>query len=221
MNFFERYVNSKFYQYTDFFFKMILLNLYMIITVVMGLVVFGLPLSIAAGILSLRIILKKTSSSVLETYMSVLKSIFKQSLLPILIFEVIVGVLLFNTVYFYYGLEPFDWFNFISFMMMASLLLVSTVAFIHGIVVCNIYDLKIRALIKHSYLLTVGFMFRTLIMVILGFVFIYTLILVPLLGLLFGLSGFSLLSLLVLIDGYKKIESLENELNIKVEKIDM
>ncbi|CCV65432.1 hypothetical protein BN85304110 [Paracholeplasma brassicae] len=80
MSFFDRYINSKLYHYTDIFFKMILLNVLMITTTILGLVVFGLPLSLLVGSISLRVILKKTSVNVFEVYFKTLKRVVKKPL---------------------------------------------------------------------------------------------------------------------------------------------
>lgn len=216
MSFFDRYVNSKFYHYTDIFFKIILLNVLMITTTILGLVIFGLPLSLVTGILTLRIILKKTSASVFEVYFKTLKAIYKKIVKPVILFTLIFFVLGFNTMYFYISLDPFDWFNFISFTLMAFLLIVSLVAYIHALVLSVVYKLTVKSLLKHSFLLTIGFTVRSLLFLVIGFIYIYTMILIPILGIILGLSGFSLLIHVLLIKGYSRInlldEALENEL---------
>lgn len=218
MSFFDKYVNSKFYQYTDIFFKIVLLNIAMIITTILGLVVIGLPLALAAGSLSLRAILKKNSLPVFATYIQILRAIYKRLFKVTIVFWVILLILLYNATFFYSGIEPFNWYYFISFTITGSLFIFSIVAFYHGLILSALYDLKITAMIKHSYLLTVAFILRSLAVIVLGFMFTYTMILIPLFSLIFGLSGLSLLTLSILLNGYKKIDTLENDLNEKVEQ---
>ncbi len=219
MSFFDRYINSKLYHYTDIFFKMILLNVLMITTTILGLVVFGLPLSLLVGSISLRIILKKTSVNVFEVYFKTLKRVVKKTIKPVVVFSFILMILGFNSVYFYFGLEPFDWFYFISFSLMVFLFVFSLVSYIHGLFVSVLYDLNVKSLLKHSYLLTIGFIVRSLLLLLIGFVYTYTLILIPILGIIIGLSGFSLLILVTLVSGYKRIQTLDEALDEEVKKI--
>jgi len=219
MSFFDRYINSKLYHYTDIFFKMILLNVLMITTTILGLVVFGLPLSLLVGSISLRIILKKTSVNVFEVYFKTLKRVVKKTIKPIVVFSFILMILGFNSVYFYFGLEPFDWFYFISFSLMVFLFVFSLVSYIHGLFVSVLYDLNVKSLLKHSYLLTIGFIVRSLLLLLIGFVYTYTLILIPILGIIIGLSGFSLLIQVTLVSGYKRIQTLDEALDEEVKKI--
>ncbi|MDY3195880.1 MAG: hypothetical protein RBQ95_03395 [Paracholeplasma sp.] len=219
MSFFDRYINSKLYHYTDIFFKMILLNVLMITTTILGLVVFGLPLSLLVGSISLRIILKKTSVNVFEVYFKTLKSVVKKTIKPVVVFSFILMILGFNSVYFYFGLEPFDWFYFISFSLMVFLFVFSLVSYIHGLFLSVLYDLNVKSLLKHSYLLTIGFIVRSLLLLLIGFVYTYTLILIPILGIIIGLSGFSLLILVTLVSGYKRIQTLDEALDEEVKKI--
>lgn len=219
MSFFDRYINSKLYHYTDIFFKMILLNVLMITTTILGLVVFGLPLSLLVGSISLRVILKKTSVNVFEVYFKTLKRVVKKTIKPVVVFSFILMILGFNSVYFYFGLEPFDWFYFISFSLMVFLFVFSLVSYIHGLFVSVLYDLNVKSLLKHSYLLTIGFIVRSLLLLLIGFVYTYTLILIPILGIIIGLSGFSLLILVTLVSGYKRIQPLDEALDEEVKKI--
>ncbi|WP_157869925.1 hypothetical protein [Paracholeplasma brassicae] len=128
-------------------------------------------------------------------------------------------ILGFNSVYFYFGLEPFDWFYFISFSLMVFLFVFSLVSYIHGLFVSVLYDLNVKSLLKHSYLLTIGFIVRSLLLLLIGFVYTYTLILIPILGIIIGLSGFSLLILVTLVSGYKRIQPLDEALDEEVKKI--
>lgn len=219
MSFFDRYINSKLYHYTDIFFKMILLNVLMITTTILGLVVFGLPLSLLVGSISLRIILKKTSVNVFEVYFKTLKRVVKKTIKPVVVFSFILMILGFNSVYFYFGLEPFNWFYFISFSLMVFLFVFSLVSYIHGLFVSVLYDLNVKSLLKHSYLLTIGFIVRSLLLLLIGFVYTYTLILIPILGIIIGLSGFSLLILVTLVSGYKRIQTLDEALDEEVKKL--
>jgi uncharacterized membrane protein YesL len=219
MSFFDRYINSKLYHYTDIFFKMILLNVLMITTTILGLVVFGLPLSLLVGSISLRIILKKTSVNVFEVYFKTLKRVVKKTIKPVVLFSFILMILGFNSVYFYFGLEPFDWFYFISFSLMVFLFLFSLTAYVHALHLAVIYDLNVKSLLKHSYLLTIGFVVRSLLFLLIGFVYTYTLILIPILGIIVGLSGFSLLILVTLVSGYSRIQTLDEALEEEAKKI--
>ena len=218
MSFFDKYVNSKFYQYTDIFFKIVLLNIAMIITSILGLVIIGLPLALATGSLALRAILKKNSLPVFATYFQILKSIYKRLIKVTLVFWIILLVFLYNATFFYSGIEPFNWYYFISFTITGSLFIFSIVAFYHGLILSAIYDLKVVSVIKHSYLLTVAFILRSLSVIVLGFMFTYTMILIPLFSLIFGLSGLSLLTISILLNGYKRIDTLENDLNEKIDE---
>lgn len=217
MSFFDKYVNSKFYQYTDIFFKIVLLNIAMILTTLIGLFVIGFPLALATGSLALRAILKKNSLPVFSTYFQILRHIYKRILKTIFIYWALLAVFLYNATFFYSGLEPFNWYYFISFTITGSLFLFSLIAFYHGLILSSIYDLKVLSLIKHSYLLTVGFIVRSLTVLVLGFMFIYTMILIPLFSIVFGLSGLTLLIVSILLNGYKRIDTLENDLNEKTD----
>lgn len=219
MSFFDRYVNSKFYHYTDIFFKIVVLNLLMLLTAFLGLIIFGLPVALSSGTLTLRAILNKTSLGVFETYKDILKKTYKKVVPVGLLFEGIIGLLLFNTTFFYLGLEPFSWYYLVGFSIMGSLFLFSFIVFYHAIILSVIYELNIQSLIKHSVLLTAGFMVRSLIALVLVFIYGYTMVLIPLLGLIMGLSGLVLILLSILLKGYEKIESLENDLNEKLEDL--
>ena len=77
-HFTKKYVNSKFYHFTDFLFKFIMLNILMIITSILGLIIIGLPISILTGVLTLRMIYKKGASGVFKIYFKTLKYVLKK-----------------------------------------------------------------------------------------------------------------------------------------------
>ncbi|WP_025724515.1 DUF624 domain-containing protein [Acholeplasma granularum] len=213
MSFFERYVNSKFYHFTDFLFKLLLINVLMIFTSILGLFIIGLPIALLAGILTIRTVLKKGSPGVFKLYFKYVKYVFNRSIVTIILFILLLSLLGFNTYFFYSGLEPFSWYYFLSFMLMILLFMMSLVSFIHALMLSSVYELTIKSLFKHSYLLTIGFSVRGLLFLVATFMIVYTIILVPILGILVGLSSFSLLIYGLLVQGYSKIEALENELN--------
>lgn len=211
MNFFERYVNSKLYQYTDLLFKMIWLNLLMILTTVLGILVFGLPIALSSGILTMRGILKKPSMNVFHTYFQIIKSKWMTTLKTGLVYELFLCVLGFNMMFFYVNLDPFNWFNFVAFMLTTFIALSTIVAFYHGLILSIIYPVKFKAIFKHSYLLTVGFILRSLISVFIGFVSIYLVLWIPLLGIIIGLSGILLIIAQILHKPYIEIDTLRED----------
>lgn len=219
MSFYEKYVNSKFYHFSDGLLKVIFVNLLMIATTLLGLVVVGLPVAIVTGVLTLKLVLNKGAIGTFNVYLTILKKILKKSLKTILIYEIILIVLLFNIFYFYSGLEPFSWYYFFCFMIMLLLFGATLIAFMHGLMISSLYDVNIKSLLKHSYLLTIGFSFRGLIWLVAMFMFIYVIILIPILGLFFGLSGISLINYLVLVKGYSKVESLNESLDELLDEI--
>lgn len=217
MNFFERYINSKLYQYTDLLFKMIWLNLLMILTTLLGFVVIGFPIALSSGILTMRGILKKPSMNVFQTYFQVLKSKWKTSLKTGLIYELFLFVLGFNMVFFYTNLDPFNWFNFIALMMTTFLWLFTIVAFYHGLILSMIYPAKMRALFKHSYLLTIGFVLRSLLAILVMFTALYVMVWIPLLSIIIGLSGMLLVIAQLLHKPYVDIDTLREDFNQTLE----
>ena len=217
MNFFERYVNSKLYQYTDLLFKMIWLNLLMILTTVLGLVVFGLPIALSSGILTMRGILKKPSMNVFQTYFQVLKTKWNTTLKTGLIYELFLFVLGFNMTFFYTNLEPFNWFNFIALMLTTFLWLITIVAFYHGLILTMLYPVKFKAIFKHSYLLTVGFVIRSFMAILILFLALYVILWIPLLGIIIGLSGLLLIIAYILHKPYVEIDSLREDFDQTLE----
>ena len=219
MAFYEKYVNSKFYHFTDFLFKFIMLNILMIITSILGLIIIGLPISILTGVLTLRMIYKKGASGVFKIYFKTLKYVLKRSIRAIIVFVILLAILAFNITFFYTGLEPFNWYYFFSFMVMLLMFIITIVSFIHGLMLSSIYDLSLKSLFKHSYLLSFGLSVRGLIFLVGSIIIVYTLILIPILVIFVGLSSFSLLIYTTLTLGYSKIDSLESSLNEIIEKL--
>ncbi|MCU0104269.1 DUF624 domain-containing protein [Acholeplasma vituli] len=211
MNFFERYVNSKLYQYTDLLFKMIWLNLLMILTTVVGLGVFGLPIALSSGILTMRGILKKPSMNVFQTYFQVIKTKWKTALKTGLIYELLLFVLGFNMTFFYTNLDPFNWFNFIALMITTFMWLITIVAFYHGLILTMLYPVRFKGIFKHSYLLTVGFVLRSFIAILILFLVLYVILWIPLLGIIIGISGLLLIIAYILHKPYVEIDSLRED----------
>ena len=134
-------------------------------------------------------------------------------------FGILLAILAFNITFFYTGLEPFNWYYFFSFMVMLLMFIITIVSFIHGLMLSSIYDLSLKSLFKHSYLLSFGLSVRGLIFLLGSLIIVYTLILIPILIIFVGLSSFSLLIYTTLILGYSKIDSLESSLNEIIEKL--
>lgn len=215
MSFFERYVNSKFYHFTDLFFKILLLNLYMILTTVIGLVIFGLPVALSTGALTLNMILKHTSTEVTDTYFKILKKTVKQTWLKGVIYELIIVVLVFNLMFFYQGIEPINYLFVIALFLTLWGLIFTLVAFYHGMILSSIYEVKFIAILKHSYLLTIGYAMRSILSVLVISLFVLLMIWIPILGILLGFSGGLWLVFLLLQKPYITIETLKVNLEDK------
>lgn len=212
MSFFERYVNSKFYMYTDIFFKILLLNFYMILTIIIGFFIFGLPLAISSGAITLSMVLKKTSTEVTNTYFTLLKKTYSKVIIKGLIYQLILMVLGFNAVFFYTGLEPFSYYYFIGFLISIWLLAFTMIAFYHGMILSLIYRVHWFSILKHSYILTFGFGLRSMFMMMIGLVYVLIVIWIPIISLLLGLSGTLLLATWILDKPYQTIDNLKTDL---------
>jgi uncharacterized membrane protein YesL len=212
MSFFERYVNSKFYIYTDIFFKILLLNFYMILTIIVGFFILGLPIAISSGAITLNMILKKTSTEVTKTYFDLLKKTYRIVMVKGLIFQIIIAILGFNVLYFYAGLEPFSYYYFIGFVISLWLFAFTIVAFYHGMILTIIYKVHWFSIIKHSYILTIGFGLRSMVMMVLGILYAMIVIWIPIIGVLIGFSGMLLLATWILNKPYQSIENLHKDL---------
>lgn len=216
MSFFERYVNSKFYHFTDIFFKIMLLNLYMILTTILGLVIFGLPVALASGSLCLNMILNNTSTEVTDTYFKILVKIYKKTVFKGVLYELLLSILAFNVFFFYTGFETMNYPLIIAFFITLWVLLFTSVAFYHGMILSSIYDVGFKAIIKHSYLLTIGYTLRSILAVVLLLLFGFLTIWIPILGLLLGFSGGLWLFYHVLKQPYVMIDTLKANLNDKI-----
>lgn len=219
MSFYEKYVNSKFYHIADLLLKFVLLNILMIITTVVGLGIIGLPLALLSGVLTSKIILQKGSNGVIKIYINILKKIFKKSFKSIIMFSLLLIILGYNLVFFYSGLEPFSWYYLFSFMIMFILFLFTVIAYMHSLILVNLYNLSFKSLAKHSYLLTIGFSVRGILWLVGMFLLIYIMILMPIIGLLVGFSCISIITFYLLTTGYQKIEALDDLLEEFIEKI--
>lgn len=220
MGFFEKYVNSRFYTFADAFYKFLVINLLMLITIVLGLGVFGLPVAIFSGVMTMKLISRPTVDSTFKFYFKTVKKCIRKLWKPMLVFTLLILVLGFNSIYFWLLLdEQFQMFHLISFMIMFFLFVLTLVSYIHGVILSVLYDLTIVSLIKNSYLLTIAFIIRTFIFLLICALIIYISLLVPLFGVLLGLSLFVFAAFKLLIQPYKKIESLSNDFNELFESI--
>ena len=217
MSFFERYVNSKLYQYTDIFFKIMLLNFYMIITIICGFFIIGIPVATAAGATTLSLILKKTSTEVTSTYFTLLRKTYRKVMVKGIVLEILIALLGFNVVFFYYGLEPFSLYYVFGFIISLWMLLFTIIAFYHTMILSIIYDVKWVSIIKHGYLLTIGFGLRSIAAITMGILYTLLVIWIPILSALVGFSGALLLAFWLLNKPYQQIETLKQDFNESLE----
>jgi len=219
MSFYEKYTNSTFYHFTDALFKFLLLNVLMLLTTIMGLFIIGLPVALLAGVITIRMIFRKGASGIFILYFRNIKYVFKRSLKTIITFSILLFVLGFNVFFFYSGLEPFNWYNFLSFIFMLLTFGLTFISYMHALMLSSVYDINIKSIVRHSYLLSMGFSIRG-ILFIFGFVLIlYIILLIPILGIMFGLSTFSLLIYVALVTGYSKVESLTEAMDLLITTI--
>lgn len=219
MSFYEKYTNSKFYHFTDALFKFLLLNVLMLLTTVVGLFVVGLPVALLAGVITIRMIFKKGASGIFTLYFKNVKYVFKRSLKTIVTYTILLFILGFNVFFFYSGLEPFNWYNFLSFILMLLIFGATLISYMHALMLSSVYDIGIKSIIRHSYLLTIGFSMRGILFLIGFMLILYIILLIPILGIMFGLSVFSLLIYVTLVTGYSKIESLIEAIDLMIKTI--
>src|SRR5690554_8195518 len=131
MQLFEKYINSKFYAYTEYLFKIIWLSVLMFLTMILGLFVVGFPLAISAGVFTIAALKENKDLSVGSYYFQILKNIFKKPFKIWFFFLPLLMVLTFNLVFFQKGFEDFSWFYFISYMLTFLVFLITIIALFH------------------------------------------------------------------------------------------
>jgi uncharacterized membrane protein YesL len=221
MQFFEKYINSKFYAYTEYLFKIIWLSVLMFLTMILGLFVVGFPLAISAGVFTIAALKENKDLSVGSYYFQILKNIFKKPFKIWFFFLPLLMVLTFNLVFFQKGFEDFSWFYFISYMLTFLVFLITIIALFHALVITVIYDEKVITLVKYSYLLSVAFIVRGIIFILIAMGIVFLAIWIPILG--FDLGGFSFIIVVyyVLIGGYVRVPALNEDFKEKLEELNL
>ncbi|MDF2698491.1 MAG: hypothetical protein K0Q49_47 [Haloplasmataceae bacterium] len=179
---FEKYVNSKLFQTFNKLFDIIVINLMFIFISIVGLGIFTLFPALVATYILLQSISDDNSVSILKGfYIIIKKEYFKaQKLFLIIIF--IMGILTFNTMFFYeFAIShQSSLFHFIGLFLFLFIDLFVIGLLLHIFPVYMYFrDLKPLGIIKFSALMVFAYPFKTLLLIILLFGWILLISLQP------------------------------------------
>jgi len=215
MNFFEKYTNSKFYYIVDQIFRIFLINVLTLITLIIGLGIFGLGPAIIASTLTTKMIYEKHEGPIAKVYFQIVKKYFVKSLAITLFFLVLIGIFIFNIVFFFNSLEvEYTLLGLIGIFLMTILLFLSVSSYVHALMMLAFYqENPIFKLIKNGFILTAGFIIRSLIFSILTFGLIILSVVIPILGLLLLFFLESSITYWCMLKAYKKVPNFDDRDN--------
>ncbi len=182
---FERLYNSKFFIIVDFVYKLIILNLLLILTTVFGLVVFSLMPALIALIIILKSLRHDRTFPLVQTYFRVIRANYRKIIKLSLFYTLLGCVFVFNTLFFYLALqESQPIFYQLAFY---GMIVVDVVFLLAAINSCFVFvyfpNLTNRKIIKYSFVLLTSIPLQSLVVVLLllmsvGLLYVFPIILI-------------------------------------------
>ena len=175
---FERMVNSRFSNFMNFIYKIIVVNLLFLFTSALGLIVFTFSAATLSSYVCMKGINEQKDFPVFKTFFSVFKSVYKKSLLFSLYYLVSFAIL--GLSFYYYLSSEATLLNNLGLVILGLLLLVNLASYLH-ILLISVYtpNIKMISKIKYSYLmqlykpfLTIFLLIVNVALLIFGYIFI-------------------------------------------------
>lgn len=219
--FFEKFVNSKFYKIVDYIVKVVMLNTISVLFVILGLVFFTLGPVILAGVYSIKLMLSKYEGSIFRVFITAFKRFYVKATQISAFYLVLIIIVTFNIFFFINQMEKaFDWFSFISFMIMLLVIIFAIPAYIHSLLIYSCYeDSTFQELIFDGFKLSFAYVFRGLLFMVILFNLIYVSLLIPIVAVIIGFFLIQLSIEFLLFKPYDKIDSFDNNSNKKAEEL--
>lgn len=219
--FFKKFVNSKFYYILDQIVRVIWLNLITLFFIVAGLVLFSFGPAILSGVYVVKLMINKYEGPILPVYFKAFKRFYKKGILISLIYLVFLFLLSFNIYYYIFKMEDvFLWFDFISFIITILVLIISFPALFHSLLIYSCYeDNSLKSILIDGFKLSVAFILRGIIFIIMTFMILYLSLLMPIILIIISVFILLLAIELVLFRGYDKVEIFKNQGIKKAEEL--
>jgi len=154
MNSFEKNIQSPFYQFMNFLYKIILVNLLYLFTNAVGFVFFTFAPATVAAMVCMKGIYEKKDFPIFSTFFHIFRSEYKKSMM-LFLYYIILFALLGGSFYYYYQ-SPDTLFNTIGLLVSGLLLFIHLTSFFHMLLI-SVYtpNISFKAKIKYSYLMIV------------------------------------------------------------------
>lgn len=219
--FFEKFVNSKFYYILDQIVRVLWLNVLTLFFSLIGLVLFGFGPAILAGVYVVKLMINKYEGPITRVFFKAFKRFYKKATIIFVLFAIFIGLFSFNLYYYITKMnQSFLWFDFILFLVNFLLLILAFPAMVHSLLIYSCYESNsIRSLIIDGFKLSIAFIVRGLIFVVISFVILFINLLVPVTLFLVGLFLYLLAIELVLFRAYDKISFFGNISNERADEL--
>lgn len=203
----------------EFVYKLIVLNLLLILTTVLGLVIFSMMPALIALVIVLKSLKHDRAFPLVSTYFRAFKAIYVKSLKLSIFYTVVGCVFVFNTMFFYLALQESQPFFFqLAFY---GMIVVDIVFLLAAVNACFVFvyfpNLSNAKIIKYSFVLLTSISLQGLGIIVLAILSIIILYVFPLILIFIWLSlCFFLINLLIkktyekfVADGVKSIDALD------------
>lgn len=189
---FEKLFNSKFYAFFEMAYRLLVVNLLFILCSVLGLVVFSTIPALIASITVVKSISHDSSFPLVKTYFNIFKKQLKANMLLSLVFLFAGAILLFNTYFFYLGMQEYQaLINEIIFNLSLVLDGIFIVSFINvGFIRVYFPNLNLGKTLKYTFVLLKVFPVIFILVFLLVVVTIIVTYVIPYIMVIFGFSVF-------------------------------
>ncbi len=210
--FFEKFVNSKFYYITDLIVRIIWLNIIILITTVLGLVIFSFGPALLSGVYVSKLIINKYEGSIFKVYIKAFKRFYGKGTILFLIYSLLISLFSFNIYFFINKMnEEFYWYDLVFFLITFLLLLIAVPGLIHSLLIFSCFENNsIRSLILYGFKLSKAFILKGIFFLIVLTAIVALTLVVPILLLLISLVLLVFAIELILFRSYDKIETFNN-----------
>ncbi len=166
--FFEKFVNSKFYYIIDLIVRIIWLNIIILLTTLLGLVLFSFGPALISGVYVAKLISKKYEGSIFKVYLKAFKRFYKKGTILFLIYGVLIFLFSFNIYFFINKMnQEFLWFDLAFFLITLLLLLIAIPGLVHSLLIFSCFEKNsIWSLILDGFKLSMAFILRGILFLI-------------------------------------------------------
>jgi len=209
---FEKIVHSKVYWFIDHILKILFINFLMLISLILGLVIFSIGPTILAGVYTTKLVYQKYEGSIWTVYFTAFKRFYKKSTLISFIYVIVGLVLAYNINYFYNGVEnDFTWYSFVFLILTIMFFSFISISYINTLLIYSCFDQSdYKDLFKNGMKLTLAFMIRSVLATITIILIIILSLVVPIIVLLISFYLFTLIVEMIIFKAYDKIKAFDN-----------